>query len=232
MGTNLIGWHLLNCMFFVSFTVFNYSLIKIYLFSWIHSYSSKHVNKMKQLIANTVAKWWHINWYFYRPQRSCGQGNVFTGVCLSTGGEGVCLSACWDAIPPSPTRQTPPQDQADPSGPGRPLLDQADTPPGRHPPGPGRPPRPGRHPPGTRQTPPSGSRLQHTVYERPVRILLECILVLFNLERTTCRFVVNISTPICCLVYDNRNNDLLVLFEIVHLGNFPFSGNFIQSVNL
>ena len=36
----------------------------------------------------------------YRPQRSCGQGNVFTGVCLSTGGEGVCLSACWDAIPP------------------------------------------------------------------------------------------------------------------------------------
>ena len=51
--------------------------------------------------------------YFYRPQRSCGQGNVFTGVCLSTGGEGVCLSACWDAIPPGPgrpprTRQIPP----------------------------------------------------------------------------------------------------------------------------
>ena len=67
------------------------------------------------------------------------------------------------------------------------------------PPGPGRPPRSGRHhPPWTRQTPPDqadttpldqadppqtrqtppGSRLQHTVYERPVRILLECILVL------------------------------------------------------
>ena len=33
------------------------------------------------------------------------------------------------------------------------------------------------HPP--EQTPPPGSRLQHTVYERPVRILLECILVYF-----------------------------------------------------
>ena len=124
---------------------------------------------------------------FYRPQRSCGQGNVFTGVCLSTGGEGVCLSACWDAICPRDqadpprsgrpppqirqtpplgpgrhpprTRQTPPWDLADtPPGPGRHPRDQADTPPG-----------PGR--------PPPGSRLQHTVYERQVHILLECILV-------------------------------------------------------
>ena len=64
----------------------------------------------------------------YRPQRSCGQGNVFTGVCLSTGGEGVCLSACWDVMPPPDQAYTPP-------GPGRPPLDQAD-------------------PPWTRQTPP------------------------------------------------------------------------------
>ena len=83
----------------------------------------------------------------YRPQRSCGQGNVFTGVCLSTGGQGVSLSACWDAIPPGTrqtppgtrqtppgTRQTPPRtrqtprDQADPPGPGRhPPWDQAVT---------------------------------------------------------------------------------------------------------
>ena len=59
----------------------------------------------------------NLFWTFctcYRPQRSCGQGNVFTGVCLSTRGEGVCLSACWDA---------------------RPSLDHADPPrPGRHPP--------------------------------------------------------------------------------------------------
>ena len=60
-----------------------------------------------------------------------------------------------DQADPPRTRQThplPPWDQADP-------LDQAD------PPGPGRPP------------PPPGSRLQNTVYEQPVRILLECILV-------------------------------------------------------
>ena len=152
METNLIGWHLLNCMFFVSFTVFNYSLIKIYLFSWIHSYSSKHVNKMKQLIANTVAKWWHINWYFYRPQRSCGQGNVFTGVCLSTGGRVSASVHAGMPYPPRPGRHSPrtretPQDQADPPRQTPPQTrqtppDQADTPPG-----------PGR-PPGTRQTPP------------------------------------------------------------------------------
>ena len=145
-----------------------------------------------------------LDWCYYRPQRSCGQGNVFTGVCLSTGGEDVCLSACWDAIPPRDqadppgTRHTPRQDQAHTPGPGtpprtgRPPRDQA------HPPGPGRPPQDQAHPPKTRQTPqtrqtplgpgrhhtpprtrqtPPGSRLQHTVYERPVRILLECILV-------------------------------------------------------
>ena len=38
-----------------------------------------------------------------------------------------------------------------------------------------RPPLEQTHPSGTR--PPPGTRLQHTVYERPVRILLECILV-------------------------------------------------------
>ena len=92
----------------------------------------------------------------YRPQRSCGQGNVFTGVChsfCSQGGrEGVCLSACWDTTIPPDQADTPRTRQAPP-------LDQAD-------------------PPGTRQATPPGSRLQHTVYERPVRILLECILVL------------------------------------------------------
>ena len=113
---------------------------------------------------------------YYRPQRSCGQGNVFTGVCLSTGGGGGCLpqcmlgcqtplgpgrtppgtslSACWDARPPA-VRQTPP-DQADtpqtrqtPPRPGRPP-DQADTPPG-----------PGRPLPG-KQTPAYGLRAADT----------------------------------------------------------------------
>ena len=119
----------------------------------------------------------------------------FTGVCLSTGGR---VSASVHAgMSGPPTRQTP-QDQAPttPPGPGRPPQDQA-------PPGPGRPPKPPpdkarppktRHPPDQadpldkapprpgktppdQADPPPGSRLQYMVYERPVRILLECILV-------------------------------------------------------
>ena len=68
--------------------------------------------------------------------------------------------------PPGPGRNHPP-------GPGRPLPG-----PGRNPSRPGRPPPRDQAdpPPRTRHTPP-GSRLQHTVYKRPVRILLECILV-------------------------------------------------------
>ena len=95
----------------------------------------------------------------------------------SVHGGGVCLSACWDTTPR--TRQTPPQTRPMPP-------DQADPPQEQTPPGPGRPPQTRQTPPldhadpptpHTRQTPPPGSRLQHTVYERPVRILLECILV-------------------------------------------------------
>ena len=62
--------------------------------------------------------------FYYRPQRSCVQGNVFTAVCDSVHGGGGGI---------------------DPPGQGEPPLA-------------GRPPR-------------------HTVNERPVRILLECILV-------------------------------------------------------
>ena len=72
----------------------------------------------------------------------------------------------WEQSPPrtrqTPREQTPPQEQTPPRS--------------RHPPGSGRPPRD--------QTPP-GSRLPHTVYERPVRILLECILVLSELACTS-----------------------------------------------
>ena len=63
-----------------------------------------------------------------------GLGNVFTGVCDSVHGGGVCLSACWDARPPQ-TRHTAPPDQA------------------HHPPGPGTPP-----PPPTRHNPPPQTR--------------------------------------------------------------------------
>ena len=71
---------------------------------------------------------------YYRPQRSCGQGNIFAPVCHSVH-RGVCLSACWD-----PPGSTPPE-----------------APPGKHTP-------PGSTPP------PTGSRLRHTVNERPVRM--------------------------------------------------------------
>ena len=63
----------------------------------------------------------------------------------------------------TPPEQTPPQDQ---------------TPQSRHPLPPGTRPYPPS--PWSRHPPPPGSRLQHTAYERPVRILLECILVCFG----------------------------------------------------
>ena len=99
-------------------------------------------------------------------------------VILFTGG---CLPQCMLGYHTPPrSRQTPPE-QTPP---------QADTPPSRHPPE-QTPPR-SRHPSRADtplgQTPPPirhppGSRLQHTVNERPVRILLEFILVV---HRSTC----------------------------------------------
>ena len=64
----------------------------------------------------------------------------------------VCLNACWDTTTP-------------PSPPGSRHHPRAD------------PPQKQTHTPGSRHLPPPGSRLRHTVNERPVRILLECILV-------------------------------------------------------
>ena len=87
----------------------------------------------------------------YRPQQSCGQGYVFIRVCDSVhGGVSASVHAPLGA-------DTPPG---------------ADTPRSRH------PPQSRHHPPGSRHPP--ESRLQHTVNERPVRILLECILVNYN----------------------------------------------------
>ena len=108
-------------------------------------------------------------------------------VILSTGGGG-CLPQCMLGCHTPPDGGTPPRMEEHPP--------QMEDPPGwrnpprwRNPPGWRNPPRmeeppldgdpPGwRNPPQTRQTPPPpGSKLQHTTYERPVRILLECILV-------------------------------------------------------
>ena len=54
---------------------------------------------------------------------------------------------------------------------GEPPRQEGGTPPDQADP-------PGRENPPAGRTPPPGSRLQNTVYERPVRILLECILVM------------------------------------------------------
>ena len=65
-----------------------------------------------------------------------------------------------------PTRQTPPRDQGEPPFPPRTRQTPPPSPPDQ-----GEPPR-------DQADPPPGRTLQHTVNERPVRILLECILVL------------------------------------------------------
>ena len=101
-------------------------------------------------------------YYNYRPQQSCGQGNIFTPVCHSVH-RGV--SASVHAGIPSPGSRHPPLG--------------ADTPPGTD-----TSPQ-SRHPPRSRHPP--GSRLRHTVNDRPVRILLECILVEPIFYRRLCR---------------------------------------------
>ena len=133
--------------------------------------------------------------YFYRPQRSCGQGYVFTPLEQTPPPEQTLPEQTpprsrppprsrhqppWSRHPPeqntpradtplgadtSLPEQTPPWEQTPPP--------EADTPRSRHP-------LESRHAPGAdtprEQTPPL-PRFQHTVNERPVRILLECILV-------------------------------------------------------
>ena len=108
----------------------------------------------------------------YRPQRSCGQGYVFTRVCDSVH-RGVSASVhagippLWGQTPPGsrhPPEQTPPGSRQPPGSrhPPEQTLPWEQTPPRSTPPR-------SRHPP--------KSRLQHKVNEQLVRILLECILV-------------------------------------------------------
>ena len=74
-----------------------------------------------------------------------------------------------------PSQGEPPRDQADPPGPGRTPPDWGEPPQARE-----NPPLPdqGEPPLGQGEPPPPRRKLQHTVNEWPVRILLECILVL------------------------------------------------------
>ena len=144
---------------------------------------------------------------YYRPQRSCGQGYVFTRVCDSVHGGGGSRSPPgreeapqhgdppWHGDPrqgdPPPSRETP-LAKRPPPGMGRPPGKE-NPPAGRThpPPRQGEPPgketpqqgallarRTPHPPPQQGETPPAGRPPpRHTVNEQPVRILLECILV-------------------------------------------------------
>ena len=79
----------------------------------------------------------------YRPQRSCGQGNVFTGVCLSTGGGRVSASV-HAGMPYPPGWRAPPMESPP----------RWRTPPGWRPPLDGEPPRDGEPPPDGEPQPP------------------------------------------------------------------------------
>ena len=82
---------------------------------------------------------------YYRPQRSCGQGYVFTRVCDS-----VHRGVSGEPPRTRQTRPPPPQDQGEPPQTRQtPPRDQGEPPRTReNPPGPGRPPKDqGEHPP-------------------------------------------------------------------------------------
>ena len=96
----------------------------------------------------------HWVFFYYRPKRSFGQGNIFTPVCHSFCSQGV--GGVPDQAHPPPGPGTPPGTRYTPPGTRYPPRDQVHTPP----------------------PPPRSSNLWNTVNDRPVRILLECILVL------------------------------------------------------
>ena len=105
----------------------------------------------------------------YRPQRSWAKV-IFSQACVKNSVHGGGSASVHAGIQPP---------GADPPGSRHP---QEQTPQSRHPPE-QTPPQSRHHPPGADTPNPPGadtpprSRLQHTVNERPVRILLECILV-------------------------------------------------------
>ena len=134
-----------------------------------------------------------------------GQGNIFTSVCQEFCPQGGRVSASVHAgIHPQggdtprtdpPGADTPPDQAHHPPGSRHPLEQTPPTPPPRsRPPSPGTDTPPADTPPDQAHSPPGadtslGSRLQHTVNERPVRILLECILALGCFSTFSCLFL-------------------------------------------
>ena len=72
---------------------------------WLLYVKSRRANSI--FCALLLSNFWVF--VYYRPQRSCGQGNVFIRVCDSVH-RGVCLSACWE----TPQKGDPPE--GDPPG--------------------------------------------------------------------------------------------------------------------
>ena len=122
----------------------------------------------------------------YRPKRSFGQGNIFTPVCHSFCSQGGRQVPAWSR---GGGGQAPPGSRHPPGAdtPHEQTPRSRHSPRSRHPPG-------SRHPPAAdippeKTPPPSGSsRLRNMVNARPVRILLECILVnrILDLKQGAC----------------------------------------------
>ena len=166
-----VSWGFSYWLIVVSFLWFNNENPDIYFSSLSH----KSLHKEIQVFLPAATKLWP-RLCFYTCLWFCPRGGSLGRPPLRPGRppRDQADPPDWADTPPDQadppgTRQTP-QTRQTPPRPDRPPRDQAD------------PPRPGRHTPWTRQTPP-GSRLQHTVNERPVRILLECILVQLNVDQ-------------------------------------------------
>ena len=146
---------------------------------------------------------------YYRPQRSWAKV-IFLQASVCPRGGGVSASV-HTGIPTRPGADTTPPDPTPP--------DQTPT---RHPPGPGTPPPcpppdqtrhtipPGPDPP-QEQTPPA-SRLRHTVYERAVRILLECILVTYAFS-----LPVNIENIYLWFIFESFIQMVTFIMQSMHL---------------
>ena len=138
-----------------------------------HPYTTEHLEYMFYMIISlnlnepckvTISSSFLIDcipltevWSLLPAATKLDQGNIFTSLHLSTGGRGICLSACWD----TPREQTP--------APSRPPWEQ--TPPRtRHTPPRSRPPEqtpPGADTPQTRHTPPE--QTPQTSHTSPTR---------------------------------------------------------------
>ena len=75
------------------------------LWCFVKCFVLKNPRDYKRSIFNSIA-----DHRLLPPATKLGQGYIFTGVCDSVHGGGVCLSACWDTTPhqPPPPDKTPP----------------------------------------------------------------------------------------------------------------------------